>query len=522
MKPRPLPIVFVAAAVWLAVMGCSNRKTPVPGATCVLDSDCENPLSCSFEKCHEACRANGDCPGGERCVWTGPSLDGGSAGTTTARICLLDPHCALDSTCPRPLVCGRDLECRNECEADIDCPNETYRCVIGGPNGEKVCAEPESVDPGNGELKAPDGGAASGTGGRGGTEGGGGAGGSTGAVGGAAGTGGSNGGGTGGAGGRAGQGGTGGGGRAGQGGTGGGGGAGAAGGASGAGGAAGSGTAGASGTAGGTPDAGGGTGGPIIVTEVEPNNDRDAAVPYTVGTQVMAMSMSGDSDYFALTPPPEDLAGGYYQVRISNVGAGNVHLIVYSATDNGKIGFADGAGAGQDSFFYWAARPGQTYHVSANGGGTSAVFGYTFAVTYTKINDPYEPNDDRDTPKPIVLDQTITAYFFSGFASSQNSVDQDWYTIDLAAGPATALLTNVASNVKLQLDLVNAANETQKLGSSLSLGSSVTGSFTVPAQGGRYSIVVVPFSFNANEQQGPSMTVIDSFKRPYNLVVTQP
>src|SRR4051812_29384546 len=130
MTPYPLRFAVSAAAL-IAAAGCSNHQTPTPGKPCILNSDCQNPLSCSFGNCHEACRDNGDCPIAELCVWTGPTSDVGLTGGSPIRVCLAPPRCAHDSTCPDPLVCGRDLQCRNQCEGDRDCPNPTYRCVVG-------------------------------------------------------------------------------------------------------------------------------------------------------------------------------------------------------------------------------------------------------------------------------------------------------------------------------------------------------------------------------------------------------
>ena len=137
MNLRSLSVFVAAAAALAAGIGCSDQRTTPPGKACIINSDCNNPLSCSFGKCHEACRANGDCPNGGRCVWNGPAPEDGGVSTESIRICLLEHECTLNSGCLDPLVCGRDLECRNECEADRDCPHMTDRCVTGGPNGEK-------------------------------------------------------------------------------------------------------------------------------------------------------------------------------------------------------------------------------------------------------------------------------------------------------------------------------------------------------------------------------------------------
>src|SRR5262245_47020952 len=117
-----------AIALIVAVLSCSDRKTPVPGKICYIDSDCENPLSCTYGKCHMACREDGDCKNkGEICVFSPlPGTDGGDDKALKVRI---DDTCAQMSACTPKLVCGRDLRCRNECEADIDCP-PSYHCVI--------------------------------------------------------------------------------------------------------------------------------------------------------------------------------------------------------------------------------------------------------------------------------------------------------------------------------------------------------------------------------------------------------
>src|SRR5262245_21934331 len=126
----------------LAVAGaaCSSHKTPVPGKMCLLNTDCDNPLSCTFGKCHEACRADGDCPMGEICVFG--KVQGADAALAPLRVCISD-ECGLNSMCPDGLVCGKDLRCRMECMEDRDCTRTRDRCVPGGPNGELVCAEPE-------------------------------------------------------------------------------------------------------------------------------------------------------------------------------------------------------------------------------------------------------------------------------------------------------------------------------------------------------------------------------------------
>lgn len=128
------------------VVGCSSNSSPKPGATCVVNTDCNNPLSCTFGRCHEACRETRDCQLGARCV-TGP-------GNTNVCQFLDEKKCVYASDCPAPLFCAPDSQCRNQCQADRDCLVKGQTCVQG------ACADPEDIDTASGKLKLPDGGAA--------------------------------------------------------------------------------------------------------------------------------------------------------------------------------------------------------------------------------------------------------------------------------------------------------------------------------------------------------------------------
>src|SRR5689334_1935467 len=59
----------IASAAWT---GCSSDDTPPPLAVraegCTLNSDCNDPLKCTFARCHAACRETQDCLRGERCI----------------------------------------------------------------------------------------------------------------------------------------------------------------------------------------------------------------------------------------------------------------------------------------------------------------------------------------------------------------------------------------------------------------------------------------------------------------------
>jgi Protein of unknown function (DUF1565) len=172
----------------LALASCGGGSSPPLGKTCLMNSECANPLSCTFGKCHAACAEARDCPTGQLCVKS-----------PTGNVCQQaeETTCQYRSQCMAPLICAIDRKCRSQCLADIDCPTMSQKCV----QPDHVCAEPAElgadmkIAAGAGKDPVPDfpdGGlpdATSATGGAGGSapgpDGGAGAGGATGGVGGA-------------------------------------------------------------------------------------------------------------------------------------------------------------------------------------------------------------------------------------------------------------------------------------------------------------------------------------------------
>jgi len=123
--------------------GCGSSDKPPPGKTCSLNTDCNNPLSCSFGKCHETCRESRDCQPGQRCI-RGPA----------GNVCQLEEEkrCPPGTACQAPLICAVDLQCHNSCTTMAE-------CTLGQVCAGGACAEMTEVGP-DGKLKPPaDGGA---------------------------------------------------------------------------------------------------------------------------------------------------------------------------------------------------------------------------------------------------------------------------------------------------------------------------------------------------------------------------
>jgi hypothetical protein len=133
----------------LVLAGCGSDAKPKPGATCTINSECNNPLSCTAGKCHEQCQDSRDCQQpGARCVKDNVV---GSA-TMGVHVCQLPeemPRCSMNSDCKLGLVCAKDLMCRNECKEDRDCPGKSQKCV------ELFCADPEDINPATGNTLKP-------------------------------------------------------------------------------------------------------------------------------------------------------------------------------------------------------------------------------------------------------------------------------------------------------------------------------------------------------------------------------
>ncbi len=111
-----------------AVWSCSNSdKERIQAAGlaegCTLNSDCLNPLVCTFTRCHDECKSDRDCPGEQRCV---KGDDG--------YICQLklETDCTRKPTaCQGEQVCGIDGECRDSCSSNTDC-TKGQTCATSG------------------------------------------------------------------------------------------------------------------------------------------------------------------------------------------------------------------------------------------------------------------------------------------------------------------------------------------------------------------------------------------------------
>lgn len=126
-------ILSVGASVGVLILAVASCGKVIPklesGALCSLNSECNAPLVCNFERCRPECKASRDCDG-KLCV----------RGDRGGSVCQLDDEvkCTHHSQCAGKQECGPDGRCRDACEADKD-------CVLGTVCVANVCAKPDEL-----------------------------------------------------------------------------------------------------------------------------------------------------------------------------------------------------------------------------------------------------------------------------------------------------------------------------------------------------------------------------------------
>ena len=113
----------VASVALVSAWSCggSSPATVALAQACSINSDCDSPLICAFERCHNACTQSRDCPAGERCV---------SAGADSVCELPIDDVCGAASLCPSGLVCAGQ-QCRNACSTAEPCTVGQQSCISG-------------------------------------------------------------------------------------------------------------------------------------------------------------------------------------------------------------------------------------------------------------------------------------------------------------------------------------------------------------------------------------------------------
>ena len=351
----------------LAVDGCTDRKV-APGKACLVNTDCDSPLSCSFGKCHQTCREARDCDPGQDCV---RGADG--------NVCLLVPEskCGLNSDCVVGLFCAQDMKCRSQCEerSRLRHLDPAVRATGQGLRGARRHRRRRNAEASSrrwrrqrrrfGDVgcrwrrgqRRPAAQARPAAGAAGGRP-------APGAARAATGSGGS---------------------------------------------------------------AGGGQTIVLPCNGVEPTvNDTHAqATPLAINDTVQGcVEAAADHDFYQVTVPA-DAAGGILKIAITEVGAFRADATLYSSSDFAELKSSTGGTDAQSVFFYVATTPGASYQLEMaawSPASTLPASRYTVRATYTALPDPTEPNDTRFDAKTITVGTPVQAYLFAGYASARGGL----------------------------------------------------------------------------------------------------
>ncbi len=255
----------------------------------------------------------------------------------------------------------------------------------------------------------------------------------------------------------------------------------------------------------------------------EPNDSRDRATPYLLGGSVQGcIAAQTDHDFFEF-PVPDDAAGGFVQVAVTEVGRGYIALRVFAASDNGEIGYYYASNAGQSLNAFFAVARGQKYRLDLHDFSSfDRPYAYKVTATYTRVSDAFEPNDTRMTAKALLAASTVTGFLFAGFVSGdalKDSAYDDWYAVSLTPGSVTIKLEDVPTDISPWVYLFDPSGAELDNKYSTTAGASLTLTKATTSTGMHLIRVTV---FTRPPAEGKGTTVPDHFTRPYRLSVRQP
>lgn len=197
----------------------------------------------------------------------------------------------------------------------------------------------------------------------------------------------------------------------------------------------------------------------------EPNDTRETATAIALNQTYSKLCVSNpdhadELDFFEITAPTTDLAGGYVEIKIANVGnAGLADIIVTSSSDNDVVFESYTTDQGANVAGWLTVTPGAKYRIQVNRfGGAGDRFTYDLSTKYTAIVDTYEPNNKKEDAKTIALNTPImaSAAAHSARAGLVAGDEQDWFKTTLAAGVATIKVSNVAPDYLCDVEILDA------------------------------------------------------------------
>ena len=275
-----------------------------------------------------------------------------------------------------------------------------------------------------------------------------------------------------------------------------------------------------------------------VLAEYEPNDTRETPMPLPLAATVRAQfAAAGEYDFYEVSVPDTDTdtAGGYFVFSVTDIPQGELNLDVLSGVNYPSVLSTYTAQIGVSKFGYFATGPKKE---AADGGPNTGRFlirmqakagqvypyRYTLDVKYIRAEDAREPDDTRQTARPLALNGTARALLFAGFAgSSIPSADYyDWYALELGAGAYSALLTAVPESVDGHVALYNSAGTRVTFKVNATRGADVALSGSVATAGTYYFLVTAYHLPSAQGTTALPGEVPAHFTQPYSFTVTQP
>jgi hypothetical protein len=388
-----------------------------------------------FARCHTECEKDWDCPRAERCVRA--VNEEGKEVEANLNVCQLsvEATCEADSDCKGVQICGVGSECRDPCTQPADC-TPTQICAISGECASSFPLKDTVVD-GRIVSSGIDGAGSNGEGGAGGAQGG-----APNTAGGTAGLG-------------------------------------ALGGRSDAG--MGSQMGGSASAEGGRPATGGARATSYVETPDGANdvpNDRESA--WEMPTSVDLWLTRSDEDWFFVDAPDDGKAHIIRIDVVQDAGTG-AEVAAYSGQDNSPLGTSLGLEPGTKRSVYLSVGSGTRTLIDFLGG----VLNYgamSFSWSMSTELDEYEPNNDRDSAASIPLNTNVTAQQVVAHIDIDHHSPDDWYAVELEAGPATVNVLSVPDDVGLTVYRMDSSEQNLRLGI-LPVGVHQPIATTIPSRG---------------------------------------
>jgi hypothetical protein len=257
--------------------------------------------------------------------------------------------------------------------------------------------------------------------------------------------------------------------------------------------------------------------------EVVSNDDRNSATPLPfMTTLVGCLQVATDVDYYQFTTPPA-VQGGFVMVTVGDVGSTNqVYATLYSASTNGSLGAAQSSGNGASANFWFAAKGESSFRIGVTSN-YSHIGPYTITATWQEAVEPGEPNNDRAHAVPMQVGTPVQGLFFSGYADDTVLTDQsDYFKVTLPTGMSSLKLTNVASDMRGDLKLLDTNGVQLSDTGSSTYGADLVVTPNITTAGDYYIVIASAYSGLSSPKGFTTKTLPMWATQPYTLTVTTP